>query len=363
VAGAYNLLEARGVFTDKVWENEHGGAMGLNIFNTHNKVEHFWDSYVRYHYLGDLDPFWPTTTPSQGTPGHSGASQQGFHLSFPTIEGLLREMSSSPEVSSSPQAEQVRTYLRQESTRFAVEKPLMFPWLFCDRVLAGRTIKPFIYRLVVDKEHGSYRSGELAGKFASEAKDEANDKQMKGSAGNLSELQNLAFFSSKRNLGIDSTSFNFLTFRVCPSVERTRQFAANVFYDHAGLAPFVNTAAAAARTFLGELSSAYTSGDVKDLKKLRGFWNLDTGLGLRVSQKESTTDRESITELEFKHVFRELNTGNPKYVRGEPYLAGRKSGNYYFPGTRAFQTYSHEDFENIESVYEERGNVNPLQGG
>jgi len=358
VAGAYNLLEARGIFTDKVWENEHGGALGLNLFNTHNKVEHFWDSYVRYHYLGDLDPFWPTTGESQGTPGHSGASQQGFHLNFPTIEGLLRELPSSPEVSSTPQTDQVRNYLRLESTRFAVEKPLMFPRLFCDRVLAGKTIKPFIYRLVVDKEHGSYRKGDLAGKFAKEANDEANDKQMKDSAGNLSELQNLAFFSSKRNLGIDSTSFNFLTFRVCPNVERTRQFAANVFYDHAGLAPFANTAAAAAQTLLDELSSAYDSGDVKALKKLRGFWNLDTGLGLQIRQEESDTDRECITNLHFVHVFDELRTGSPVYKRAEPYLAGRKSDAYSFKKAQAFETYDHKPpFDSIDAVYEERDNA------
>ena len=58
VAGAYNLLEKRHLLQDKVWENEHGGAMGLNIWNTHNKVEHFWDSYIRYRYLGD---WWSTT--------------------------------------------------------------------------------------------------------------------------------------------------------------------------------------------------------------------------------------------------------------------------------------------------------------
>ena len=72
VAGAYNLLEAENLFWfDKTWENEQGGALGLNIWNTHNKVEQFWDSYVRYHYLGDLDPFWPPAPQSQGASGSS----------------------------------------------------------------------------------------------------------------------------------------------------------------------------------------------------------------------------------------------------------------------------------------------------
>jgi uncharacterized protein YlxP (DUF503 family) len=351
VAGAYNLLEHKKVlWFGKTWVNEHGGAYDMRLWNTHNKVEHFWDSYVRYHYLGDLDPFWPPALQSQGASGNSATQHGAFPLNFPTIEGLEREAAKYGVL------QRCAKFLQKEETRFAVEKPLTFPWLFCDRVLAGQ-IQPFIYRIVVDKANGSYRANELAGDFREKATDEANAKQMKADSPVPSERQNLAFFSSERNTDDGSTSFNFLNFRVCPNVERTRQFAANVFYDHAALVPFVNTAAAAARTFVGELSSAYADGNVDPLKKLRGFWNLDTGLGLRVSQKKSTTDRESITELEFKHVFRELGTGNPEYVRNEPYLAGRKSGSYSFPGTRAFQTYPHDAFESIESVDEEGDNA------
>jgi hypothetical protein len=348
VAGAYNLLEAENLFWfDKTWENEQGGALGLNIWNTHNKVEQFWDSYVRYHYLGDLDPFWPTTAQAQGA--LSTASRAGFPLGFPTIEGLEREAAKNGVL------ERCAGFLRQESTRFAVEKPLTFPWLFCDQVFGGK-IKPFIYRIVVNKDNGSYPANALAGDFCKEASDEAKDEQMKDPSGALNEWRKLEYFGSTRNKGIDSTSFNFLNFKVCPNVERTRQFAANVFYDYAALVPFVNTAAAAAQTFLWELSHAYDAGD--DLDTLAKFWNLDTGLGLRVRQKDSTTSRESITELDFVHVFRELGTGNPNYTRHEPYLAGRKSRDYSFQKARAFETYARDEpFENVESVYEERNNA------
>ena len=72
VAGAYNLLEHKKVlWFGKTWVNEHGGAYDMRLWNTHNKVEHFWDSYVRYHYLGDLDPFWPPAPQSQGASGSS----------------------------------------------------------------------------------------------------------------------------------------------------------------------------------------------------------------------------------------------------------------------------------------------------
>jgi hypothetical protein len=350
VAGAYNLLEKRHLLQDQVWENEHGGAMGLNIWNTHNKVEHFWDSYVRYRYLGDHGPFWPKIGASPGPPDNSAPCDEApwvKPLGFPTIEGLLRELSADRK------NDGLHDYLREERTRFVVEKPLTFPWLFCDRVRAGQ-IQPFIYRMVVDKDLGSYRTGELSGKFASEAKDEAKDKQMKGGPGGKSEWENLAFFSSHRNADIDSTSFNFLNFKVCPNVERTRRFAANVFYDYAALGPFVATAATAAGTFLGELKSAYEQGKVEPLVKLRGFWNLDTGLGLRIYEEKSDTNRECITNLRFAHVFDELSTGRPGYKRVEPYLSGRKSTDYSFKKAQVFATCAHNPpFQKIDSVYEE----------
>ena len=61
-AGAYNLLEKWSyIFPDKAWQNEDWtlGSLGKNLWNTHNKIEHYWDTYVRYRYLGDQEPFWP----------------------------------------------------------------------------------------------------------------------------------------------------------------------------------------------------------------------------------------------------------------------------------------------------------------
>jgi len=61
-AGAYNLLEKwTYIFPDKAWQNEDWtfSSKGKNIWNTHNKIEHYWDSYVRYRYLGDQGLLWP----------------------------------------------------------------------------------------------------------------------------------------------------------------------------------------------------------------------------------------------------------------------------------------------------------------
>jgi hypothetical protein len=74
MAGAYNLLEEDIAYLfGNTWVNEHGGGYDIRLWNTHNKVEHFWDSYVRYHYLGDLDLSWPTAARSQGKRGQSTA--------------------------------------------------------------------------------------------------------------------------------------------------------------------------------------------------------------------------------------------------------------------------------------------------
>jgi hypothetical protein len=361
-AGAYNLLEHRGLLYDKVWENEHGGAWGLNLFNTHNKVEHFWDSYVRYRCLGDYGAFWPAQSsppPASGPHDDTGWTEP---LGLPTLDGLVRRAKGNDVVWS-----QSKSLLGKHSTRFEVEKPLMFPWYFCDRVLAGKAggLSPFVYQIVVDKTQGSYRTSELSGTIAKEAGAEANDAQMnRPKFPPKTEAQKLAFFSSARNQDMDPTSFNFLTFKVCPNVERTRLYARDVFYDNAALGPFVNAGIAAAGTFLGELSNAYESGKVNDLDKLRRFWNLDTGLGLRVKKATSDTDRESIALLDFVHVFDELGTGGLAYTRREPYLAPtrgddkkptqKKSIQYKFTEAHAFQTYAHDPpFEDIESVYED----------
>jgi hypothetical protein len=355
VAGAYNLLE-------KKWSNEHGADFGLHLWNTHNKVEHFWDSYIRYRYLGDYGPFWP-----HGDEVARDTDNWFTPLGFPTVDGLAETIS---EVVPEARREEVWQYLHQDSTRFAIEKPLMFPWLFCDRVLTedkAEHVKPFIYKIVVDKQIGAYPTASsdenvnaLSGKLHKDAIDEAYHFQMRNEAGVLGEFRKLEHFSSNKNLGIDSTSFNYVTFKVCPDVERTKgwtkPFVPNSFYDYGGLKAFVRTAAQAAGKFLQELSSAYDSGDVGELRKLRSFWNLDTGLGLRVRKMASDADLETITNLEFIHVFDELGTGNPNYRRNDSYCSSKDRHAAYpaeQPQLRAFPTYKHEPpFKNIESVEE-----------
>jgi len=359
-AGAYNLLEKWSyIFPDKAWQNEDWtlGSLGKNLWNTHNKIEHYWDTYVRYRYLGDQEPFWPEQYKDQ---------EKWFDpLGFPTSDSLLdyAKRTYKDKIAVVDDCEHV---LKETSIKYLIERPLMFPWVFCDRVLAKKSdIEPFIYRLVVDKDGGAYSYNKTEKVAPDKAIDEAVSFQMKDAKSGYSERKKLKFFSSAENDKDGHTSFNFLTFFVCPNVARTKLFGFNVFYHLPALKPFLQSAVAAAGKFLGALSDAYENGKPTDSDKqpyigpLGYFWNLDTGLGLRITSAGSTTDYECITELNFVHIFDQheapkLGIAPPAYVREQPYTKDRPQIKFGKPtDPRVYPTYlPKEPFDNILSVQE-----------
>ena len=352
-AGAYNLLEACNfVFPDKAWQNEDWTlrSTGKNIWNTHNKIEHYWDSHVRYRYLGDQGPFWPEK--------YSGKETWFDQLGFPTTDSLI-DYAKRNYMEHTAVFEDCKSVLTESLIKYVVEKPLMFPWVFCDRVTSTADVTPFIYRLVVGKGKGSYPAKVAPKKATKEARSfQMADEYMKSGH---SERKKLNFFSTKENSDDDPTSFNFLTYHVCPNVQRTKAFGFNVFYHLPALKPFLASAVAAARTFVEALSSAYKSGNPRDIGPLGYFWNLDTGLGLRITPGESDTDRECITELNFVHVFDMkgvpgLDVEVPAYVREEPYKDGRPEIAFGTPeGPPLYPTYlPDKPFDTILSVQETR---------
>ena len=65
-AGAYNLLE-------DYWNNEQGNTHITGLFkkwNTHNKIELYWDSYVRHRYHGDHGPVFEASAENWFEPGN-----------------------------------------------------------------------------------------------------------------------------------------------------------------------------------------------------------------------------------------------------------------------------------------------------
>ena len=288
-AGAYNLLE-------KKWENEQGW-LAKNIWSTHNKVEHYWDTYVRYRFLGDHGPVWGT----DGRRAGSGASWFA-PLELPTAGSLARWVKANREGKA---RSRLLAALGRDDVKFAIEKPLAFPWVVCDRVCATADLEPFVYSVVVDKTSGAYPETEVF----ELAKEEAEHFQMQDqrAAGGHSERKKLEFFTTDRNQGNDNCSNNYLTYVVCPDLEKVKEHGNGAFFELAALGKFAERAGSVAATFVRELSQAYAhpasrAPDAVRLPALGRFWNLDTGLGLQVRKVRSDLAKEVITQLDFTHV-------------------------------------------------------------
>jgi hypothetical protein len=352
-AGAYNLLEKlKKVFPDKTWQNEKWSGLGKNIWNTHNKVEHYWDTYVRYRYLGDLPPFWP----------NSFANQENWfpQLGFPTVDGLM-DYARRNYMEGSAVVEDCKSALNEPLVKYAVERPLMFPQVFCDRVLEpDKEVPPFIYDIVVHPDSGAYPYNDVEHVAPPKAVNEKTSYQMRDpfNGKSHSERRKLRLFSTNENLDDKNTSFNYLTYWVGPDVERTKDVGFDTFFDLPALHPFLRSAVGAAGKFLTAICGAYDKGDPGAIGPLGFFWNLDTGLGLRVIPRHSDTDRECVTELDFVHVFdqkEEPKVGTlPEYHRKDLYCARKNKGTFATPkGPPVYPTYlPDKPFDNILAVNE-----------
>lgn len=324
-AGAYHLLVREN------WHSEHATAP-IKLWNTHNKVEHYWDSYIRYRYLGDTGPVFEKD-------GMTLDSENWITpLGFPTIETIIADIDKdiaqykNEFKTCGDQKRQERIteiidakktlldYIKTDEVKYKIEKPFILPRIFCDRVLAENSdIKPFLYDIVVNKETGAYETGII---FKG-AIDESTHYQMQGPALTVvaevtdknnkkkkvekkvqtyNENKKLTYFSSKNNEDIPNTGFNYLNYVVCPNLSHVKKYGWNDFYNTLSLKPFIDTAADTGKKFIADLSSGIKEGDPENIGVLKYFWNLDTGLGLRVKNLPSDTRKEVITELDFIHI-------------------------------------------------------------
>jgi hypothetical protein len=367
----------------------------LPIWSTHNKVEHYWDTWVRYRWLGDFRKrVWPgdvdlvpAFTPLGlplcdtirldllGLVGPvSGMGTTIGHYATDVSRRIGRLLpGDDTDNKRATVVDRVNYTLGSVETRWLLEKPLAFPWLFSDEVLRG-TCGPFIYDRVVDKTAGAYPA-ELVFK---KAKEEAESGQMDDPAvekpeapdaggapaptgGGRSEKKKLQFFSTERNHAIPASSWNYLNYLSCPALDRLQRYGDDRFYDREAFPPFVAAGAAAARTFANDLATAYGS-DRTRLSKLGRFWNLDTGLGLRVENVESPERHQVITRIDWIHVLGPVGiaqpvdytrVGKPAYAEKmkparEPYkLAGWKDDE------RAFTVYRGKKFPKLAAVVED----------
>jgi hypothetical protein len=308
-AGAYSLLTNE-------WENEHGNRNSSGLakrWNTHNKVEHFWDSYIRYRYLGDNGPLF----------GYTDNDDIVNRLNLPLAEKLLDDVERTPDsdfengLLSFSVKTKLKSWLQLDKVKFQIERPFNFPRIAVDRLLARNGCSPFIYDIVVNKTSGAYEDDIIF----PDAKKEAESRQMNFNKGK-NEGNKLSFFSTDRNKAMTTgDSNNYLTYIVCPDRARVREYGKNTFFHLNALKPFIKSATAVGKRFTSCVSAAFGSGRVSHLFELRSFWNLDTGLGLQIKNILSDTGKEVITEMNFKHITAEPTLGAAKiYYQYAPSL-------------------------------------------
>ncbi len=372
-AGAYTLLK------EDVWNNEHDTVI-KDLWKVHNKVEHFWDSYVRYRFLGDL---------TMEEPVFDDDLKWMDPLGFPLAETLVAKARKKADqatrkalldrlVRHNPKRhagkrEKVGGEEVRDDVRLLVETPLVFPARASDRILgqwSGQpALLPFVYDRVVHGEQGAYPSKLLY----PDAIEEKTSPQMKGGGG-LSEHCKLTYFSTKKNTGaINWACLNYLTYRVCPDLGRLRDqnaglvFGRNAFYDLPAVKQFGERAIQTAARFGSALSGAYNSQDPDALGILARFWNLDTGLGFEVQHVPSWLNQEIVTRFDFVHVFDERIAGGdagPRCQRADDarkveYLKGKSAKGDDFSQVKdpAFPVRSRVKFASLSKIEEQDQNA------
>lgn len=362
-AGAYHLLKP------SLWKNEHGfneygekekKPLIASPWNTHNKVEHFWDSYIRYRYLGDTGPlFNPELGDIVSDPDHPGRMLRPEildkdswmkPLDFPTTETLIDNLEEEVRLISKLRILQTKVdaknrliaTLKQYQVKIKIEQPFILPRIFCDRVNAVKDpVTPFIYDIVVKKDKGAYEKDIIFNAAIAEEKHFQMEAGKVGDSMSYNETKKLSLFSTKTNEGdLTRHSFNYLNYIVSPNLKRVQDYGWNNFYHTNALKPFFESSVEAANKFVADLSVGIKTNDPNELGVLGKFWNLDTGQGIEVRNIRSHTSKEVITELNFIHVTELVPSAKISYTHNKKYLKGIPEKNESNePVKRAFNTY------------------------
>ncbi len=341
-AGAYNLL-------DHNWENEHGRDYTINLWTTHNKVEHYWDSYLRYRYFGNYGPVF------RDHHGKPLDTEDWFQpLGFPLTETILTDMIESGRLHVGF-GETLPAKIGRHLPHMDIEMCFNLPRIFCDRVVKTNEIKPFIYKYIVDKTFGAYPKESVFDQADAESK---HSQFYNPTTKEHDETNKLSFFSTDLNKHPESgnledvpmCSHNFLTYFVCPRLKHLQKYGHNVFYDLGALKHFLSAAIQASRRFMDKLLDAFHEAENHSdpweehepgIGCLGGFWNLDTGTGIEISNPTSDTANEVITKIKLNHIFESTGRLGLGYnLRNYDYLTGKPNATYSNPTNQpAFETY------------------------
>jgi hypothetical protein len=356
-AGAYHVISSH-------WENQQGNVP-INLWSTHNKVEHFWDSYIRFKYFGDMgNLFYQGDTILD-------KDEWMTKLEFPTTEKYIKTLkkeldklnstknthSKADDLKQCLLSIEAKTMLieslSEDKNKIKIEKAFILPRIFCDRVLNEQDtdLNPFLYDIVIHKKTGAYESENV---FKGVIK-ESTSYQFKAN-GVYNENKKLSYFASESNKTISNVCFNYLNYIVCPDLKYTQKLGWNNFYLTNALKPFIDSAVKTSNKFLQDLNRAVKENAPEDLGCLGLFWNLDTGHGIQVKNIESDTPKEVITQLKFIHITEQVRRANVtdwkdlKKSSNYKYLEEMTSCDYPNPKkeVRAFNTYTGEVFDSYE---------------
>jgi hypothetical protein len=365
-AGAYHLLKKKWYDEDR--KVPHIPTKKLQLWNTHNKVEHYWDSFIRYRYLGDIDPVFGN---------HLDTDELMTPLDFPTTEKFIADLTQDLKrlhntrltaltneelpvhLDKMAAKEKMLISIQDEAVKLKIEKPFIFPRIFCDRVIQGK-LSPFLYDIIVDKKNpGTAYEKSI---IFQAAIDESTSYQMQDTNGAFNENKKLAFFASDLNSSNSwrGISYNYLNYCVCPDLDNLKLHGWDKFYHTEALSPFIASAIKVGNVFIRDLSNGIHSNErTFSIGHLGKFWNLDTGLGLEVKNLPSDSRHEVITELNFIHVTEAVQQSKISYTRLHD---DEYSGNYFYnmpkinngdqQETRAFNTYKGGPFKSLKTLFE-----------
>ena len=429
-AGAYDLLKKDGGPPNGTWSNEQGyellspattpeqgnwaqrgihyvgegtaKAAGdvLPIRTTHNKDEHDRDTWVRHRWLGDFGQVWeqgdverrsrrpaaalrhaPARSRSKRTGDVAGLGTTVGHRVTDVTRGIGRMLPGDDTKNKRGDGRgPPRLRARERRTRWLLEEAARVPVALLRRGAARHVravhLRP---RRRQDERRLPRRAArpEGAGPGGGAADEgpgpprSASKEQVKRPppASGFSEKRKLQFFSTERNQATSPSSWNYLNFISCPNLSRLVRFGREAFYERSAFPPFAAKGVRLAVVFAGELAQAYGKPGSK-LAKLAQFWNLDTGLGLRV-QTVAPADRdrhEVVTRIDWIHALGPTGANEElAYVcrQGGGYLEKPAEPNEPYPlrgwrdAQRAFPTYDHAPFENLGAVVEEAGVLDP----
>ncbi|MBN2440717.1 MAG: zinc dependent phospholipase C family protein, partial [Spirochaetales bacterium] len=297
-AGAYHSQQP-----DR-WETEQSGILeNVNVFNNHNKVEHYLDAYIRFFcFEGCYDE--TNYQYKDIVKTHFGQEKDGKYdeWNFPNFNDYYRNRLSFGLV--------IKTDGITDEDRDFLDLSTCLPGVFvhryyltkgetCDYGVAGDLrVKPFIKQYFWD----AYTNKD---DWMERKQDGLIDSWLCSGRQSLSdlntELDKLAFFNIVDDQGWRDPDDQFTTqyyylHTVIPNMERLVEYT-DQFFSPADFGDFIRGTLQIGEEFIDQAMQYLSDGDRSHLDCL-DHWNLDTGIAYRIKKGTDTADYEVPVSLD-----------------------------------------------------------------